>query len=313
MDIFFLIAGLGGLLGAAHYFVDSASSLARRLRVSTMVIGLTVVAFGTSAPEMIVNFLASVEGRSGIVLGNTIGSNILNICLILGVAALIHPLRAGRDTIQIEIPLVLLAATAVLVATQDSLLDRTPDTIGRGDGLLLILFFLVFLGYTLRVARTEEMPELDIRTMSLAKSIGLLLVSLLVLLISGKVIVDAAVSISRGLGISERVISLTVVSLGTSLPELATSVVAARRGHADMAVGNVVGSNIFNGLLIIGGSAVIAPVPLMEGGLGDLLMNLLVSLLLFLFLFTGRGRKIENWEGSGLLLMYAGYIGWLLI
>ncbi|SFF98946.1 cation:H+ antiporter [Pontibacter chinhatensis] len=315
MDFILLLVGFVALIFGANKLVDGASSLAVRLGIPNIVIGLTIVAFGTSAPEMVVNVFASLSGNTDMVLGNVLGSNIFNVLGILGISALIYPLTVKSNTTWLEVPLSLLAAVAVLVLANDAFLDEaSADTISRTDGIVLLLFFSIFLVYniTLAVGGTNE-EETPATQYTVLKSSLYLVLGLAGLIIGGRLIVTSAVNLAQLLGLSERVISLTIVSIGTSLPELATSVVAVRKRNVDIAIGNVVGSNIFNIFFILGVSTVITPLPVHAGSITDISVNILTSLLLFVFIFTGKGRQVVRWEGAVLLLGYVAYLTWLLI
>lgn len=307
VDIILLIIGLVVLIYGANFLVDGGSALAHRLKVSNMVIGLTVVAFGTSTPEFVVNVVSSMDGSSALALGNVLGSNIFNILAILGVTALIVPLGVKKMTTWVEIPLAVLAAVLVLL-----FINGDPaGTITRAEGICLLCFFVIFLVYTLMLAKfgaAGDGEEIEIKNYSVGKSVLFILLGLVGLIGGGRLLVNGAVSIAQSMGISERIIGLTIVSIGTSLPELATSIIAARKKNADMAIGNVVGSNIFNTFLILGASATITPLQVPQGSLLDLIVNIVAAGLLFLFIFTGRGRKISRWEGGILLVIYIVYL-----
>jgi cation:H+ antiporter len=308
--IVILLAGFVSLIYGANTLVDSASSLAKQYNIPNIVIGLTIVAFGTSAPELIVNIFASVQGDSDIALGNVVGSNIFNVLGIAGIAAIIYPLSVKTNTTWIEIPLSLLAASILLVIANDVLIDKgAASAVTRIDGIVLLFFFLIFMVYNLQVARKGgEEGEVEIRDIPKWKSILLILLGFVLLVIGGRAIVYSAVELATMFGIPERIIALTIISIGTSLPELATSAVAAYKKHADIAIGNVVGSNIFNIFFILGISAVINPVPLQPGANMDLLVNLGAGLLLFLFIFTGKKHSVDRWEGVLFVAMYVAYV-----
>ncbi len=316
LNLLLLLAGFIPLVYGANLLVDSASSLAKKLNVPNIVIGLTIVAFGTSAPEMTVNIFASLRGNNDIVLGNIVGSNIFNIMAIAGIAAIIYPLAVKSKTTWIEIPLCLLSALVVLVISSDGFIDGgNLSVIKRTDGIILLLFFLIFIGYNIQFMLScsyeEEAPVK--KEYPIWLSVILIVAGLALLVFGGRIIVVFAVKVAQQMGISERVIALTIVSIGTSLPELATSIIAARKKNVDIAIGNIVGSNIFNAFFILGLSAVIHPVSVQESSYFDLCVNLLASFLLFLFIFTGRGRKIERWEGIIFVIFYIGYIITLLV
>jgi cation:H+ antiporter len=309
-----LIAGFLPLIYGANLLVDSASSLAKKFNIPNIVIGLTIVAFGTSAPELIVNIFSASSGNTGLALGNVLGSNIFNIAAILGISAVIYPLAVKSGTTWIEIPLALLSALLVLILANDVLIDRSAESvISRIDGIVLLLFFVIFLVYNYQMIRkgdfSEEIPVKDIPP---GKAVLLIFAGLILLVAGGRMIVFSAVELATTWGMSERLIGLTIVSIGTSLPELATSVVAARKRNTDIAVGNIVGSNIFNVFLILGTTAVIKPVPFQDAAQTDILLNILLSLMLFVFIFTGKGRRLERWEGIAFMLLYVGYIIFLI-
>ncbi|OFX88819.1 MAG: sodium:proton exchanger [Bacteroidetes bacterium GWF2_33_16] len=310
INILLLIIGFIVLIYGANLLVDSASSLAKRLDVPNIVIGLTIVAFGTSSPELVVNIFAAVDHNSNIAIGNVLGSNIFNVLAILGVSAFIYPLAVKSKTTWIEIPLALLSAMLVLVVANDILIDKdTESVISRIDGLILIAFFIIFLVYNFQLIKTGKYDEeFDTKNYSIKKSILFIIIGLVFLVLGGKSIVYSATEIAKFFGISERVISLTIISIGTSLPELATSIIAARKKNVDIAIGNIVGSNIFNIFFILGTSAIIYPVTVSLSSQFDLIVNILVSLLLFIFIFTGKGRKIDRWEGIVFMVLYFAYV-----
>lgn len=310
------ILGFWPLVKGADWLVDGGSALAARFNIPTLVIGLTIVAFGTSMPELVVNMFAATSGSTDIALGNIIGSNLFNILAILGVSALVKPIVAKSTTTWIEIPLVLVAALAVAILAADVLFNGASvgqEVLSRGDGLILLVFFAVFLGYTLNLALSGDFDEgLTIRDWGRLKSMFFIVAGLVLLVIGGKIIVDSAVQMAKFFGLSERVIGLTVVSIGTSLPELATSVVAARKGNADIALGNIVGSNIFNVLFILGLTAVITPVPVPAASHSDILINIAVTVLLMAFILYPRGRTLSRPEGGIFVGLYVLYTAWLL-
>ena len=314
INLLMLLIGFVALILGADKLVDGASNLAVRLGIPNIVIGLTIVAFGTSAPELVVNVFAAVDNSTEMVLGNILGSNIFNVLCILGVCSVFYPLTVKNNTTWIEIPLSLLAAVAVLIVANDVFLDNAAGNfITRTDGLVLLLFFAIFLVYNITLSRNSP-DELDIETKHYTyfKSILFIILGLAGLVIGGRLIVSSAVSIAQLFGMSERVIGLTIVSIGTSLPELATSVVAVRKKNVDIAIGNVVGSNLFNIFLVLGVSTVISSVPVQAASFIDIGLNLVAGLLLFIFLFTGKGRSLERWEGVVFLVMYITYLVYLI-
>jgi cation:H+ antiporter len=302
-----VVSGLLLLLKGADWLVDGASSLAKRFGVAPIVIGLTIVAFGTSAPELVVNLIAAFQGRAEVAIGNIVGSNIANILLILGLAAAIRPLTLRRDTIWKEIPLAFLAVALVWLMGSDGRLTGNPSVIDRIDGLVLLAFFAIFLYYTVGIAKLDA-PKPDIADRTVGQSSLYAVVGLLALSFGGRFTVDGAVALARGFGLSEGVIGLTLVAVGTSLPELFTSAVAARRGQTDIAVGNVVGSSIFNVFWILGVSAVISPLPFGAENAMDALMAVAVTALLFFSLYVGKRRILERWQGAAFMVLYAAFV-----
>ena len=312
-EVLMVIGGFFVLIYGAHLLVDGSASLAKQLKVPTLITGLTIVAFGTSMPEFMVNLLASFNEKNAVVLGNVIGSNIFNVLVILGIGALIRPLTVKTSTTWIEIPLCFLASLIVLVAASDKFLDGTETSfISRVEGIVLLCLFAIFLGYNINLSlNSESDEELSVKERSTRRSIWTMIIGLFLLIIGGRLIVDGAVSLANAFRIPERIIAITVISIGTSLPELATSLVAVKKGNVDIAIGNVVGSNIFNIFFILGFSMLVTPAPIGPKVEVDLLINILASILLFAFIFTGKGRKLEWWEGIIFLIIYIGYLTWL--
>ena len=311
-----LLAGFIVLIKGADLFVDGAARLARGMDVSPMAVGLTVVAFGTSAPELFVNVSAGISGSTDIALGNVIGSNIANILLILGISALIRPLTVSKGTVWKEIPFSLLAVVMLWILASDVYIDGAlSSTITRSDGLGLLGFFTIFIAYTVSIAApVAGLPEVPPAPADKAAPIALkMTIGFCGLLFGGRWIVDSAVILGELQAIPRAVMGLTVVAVGTSLPELATSVMAARRGDVEIAVGNVVGSNIFNVFFILGVSAVIRPLPFNPAANVDMGVMMAASILLFIFMFTGRVRLMDRWEGALALLIYAFYVAYLLV
>jgi cation:H+ antiporter len=303
------------LIKGAVFLVDGATSVARSLNVSDLVVGLTVVAFGTSTPELFVNIIASIKGNTDIAIGNVLGSNIANIFLILGVSSIIYPLAVTKGTVWKDIPFSLLAPIALLFMANDQLLDRAgASVLTRIDGLIFLCFFTIFIYYTFSIAaRVEGLEEhVPARQYGRLRSLLYIIAGLAGLTIGGKWIVDGAIAFAAKLGMSESVIGLTIVAVGTSLPELATSTVAAYKKNVDIAVGNVVGSNIFNIFFVLGISAIIKPMQFQTKINVDLGVVILSSLMLFFFMFTGKKRSLDRWEGVVFLILYAGYILFLV-
>ena len=310
-----LIIGFVLLYKGADWLVRGASALATRMRVSDLVVGLTIVALGTSAPELFVSIVGQIEGQTEIVIGNIIGSCVINIFVILGIASLMMPLIVKKGTVWREIPFTVLAVLVLGILVNDRLIGNGDTSeLSRLDGLILLAFFVAFLYYVVSIARGREglVGEVKPPAWGLGLSILAIVVGLAALVLGSKWIVDGAVFIARWLGVSENFIGLTIVAFGTSLPELATSVVAAYKKNSEIAVGNIVGSNIFNICLILGIGALIRPIPVAFSTNVDICMALLGSLFLFVFMFTGKRHRLDRWEGILMLVIYAGYLAFLI-
>jgi cation:H+ antiporter len=311
-----LIAGFILLIKGADYLVQGASSIARRWNVSDLVIGLTVVAFGTSTPELFVNIIASVQGNTDIAIGNVLGSNIANVLLILGVSSVIYPLTVTKGTVWKEIPLSLLAAFLLGFLANDALIDKRDfSALTRIDGLVLLSFFVIFMYYSFSIAKKIEGMEEHVPTKvhGLIKSLLLLMLGLTGLTLGGKWIVDGAVRLALNFGMSQALVGLTIVAVGTSLPELATSAMAAYKKNVEIAVGNVVGSNIFNIFFVLGISSTLKPLPFRTRNNLDIGVVILSSILLFAYMFTGRRRSLDRLEGGVFVVLYVGYLAFLII
>ncbi|MFC1822832.1 calcium/sodium antiporter [Thermodesulfobacteriota bacterium] len=310
------ILGFVFLIKGAGFLVDGASSIARRLKVSGLVIGLTVVAFGTSTPELFVNLIASVQGNTEIAIGNVLGSNISNIFLILGISSLIYPLSVTKGTVWKEIPLSLLAAILLGILANDRWIDGTNDSaLTRTDGLVFLSFFIIFLYYSFSIAKNIEGMEEHVpaKQYGMGRSLLFIVLGLVGLSLGGKWIVDGAVHMAKSFGMSESLVGLTIVAVGTSLPELATSAVAAHKKNVEIAVGNVVGSNIFNIFFVLGISSTVKPLSFQIKNNLDIGVVILANLFLFFSMFTGKKRSLDRWEGAVFVLLYAGYITYLVI
>ncbi len=314
MSYLLLTGGLILLIFGSNWLVDGASSLARKFNISDIVIGLTVVAFGTSSPELVVNLIASFNGNTDIAIGNILGSNIFNILVILGITAMFMPVAVMNNTVWKEIPFSILAIVIIAFMANDVLIDGyQKNEISRIDGLVLLGFFAIFMAYTFILAKQSgPLMEVEKVQMSVPKSGLYVIVGLAGLFFGGRFLVMGAVDIARSLGMTESVIGLTVVAAGTSLPELATSITAALKKNSEIAIGNVVGSNIFNIFFILGTSAVIRPLPFSVTSNFDIFTALIAGLLMFLFVFIGKGRKIDRLEGAFFLILYLSYIVYLV-
>jgi cation:H+ antiporter len=316
------ILGFIFLLKGADILIDGSSSIAKKYGISSFFIGLTIVAFGTSTPELIISALASIKGSSGIALGNIIGSNITNTLLILGISAVIAPLVVKRATIKKEIPFSLLAVLAVGILANDFLIEHIlPNGLTRIDGLMLILFFTIFIYYTFGITREREnifqktvgeIKREELKEYSNRVSVIMIIVGLAGLALGGRWIVNSAINFAHIFDISEALIGLTIVAVGTSLPELAASATAAYRGRTDMAVGNVIGSNIFNLLWVLGLSATIKTIGYNAILNIDILILFMITVLLLFLIYMGRKNILGKWEGSILLFLYLGYIIFLI-
>lgn len=313
MSVVILIVGAVLILWGADRLTDGASALARRFRVSELVIGLTVVAFGTSLPEFVISLLSTLRGSADLSIGNVVGSNIFNTLVIVGATACVTPIAVSRGTIRKDVPLAVLSAAVLAVLCLDGVFNETPvDRISRGDGLILLFFFAVFMAYTFSIARNPAggVGEAPAPEASYGRIAFDLLAGAGCLIGGGNLFVDGAVDIALALGVSETVVGLTLVAGGTSLPELATSVVAARKGCSAIAIGNVIGSNLFNVFFVLGLCATLSPMPVSGISMLDFAV-LLVSMLL-LWGFAATKRTVERWEGGALLAVYAVYLFFLL-
>ena len=307
-----LIIGFIILIKGADIFVDGASSVAGNFKVSKMLIGLTIVAFGTSAPEFAVSVKSLLSGSGDMVLGNVIGSNILNILLILGVSSMFHSLKVKDNTVKKELPITLLMTAIFIVLLSDKLFDKGfNNTFTRSDGIVIILFFLVFVYYLIKMARNKIDKSQDEKYMSMKKAILFTILGIAGIIIGSNLVVENASAMARAIGISESMVALTIVALGTSLPELVTSITATRKGEYDIAIGNVVGSNIFNIGMVIG-----APIALF-GGIQQFSINYIdlitmIASAFLLFVFSYNDRKISKFEGSIFLIMFVVYYGYVI-
>ena len=312
LDIILLVIGFVVLIKGADIFVDGASSVAGNFKVSKMLIGLTIVAFGTSAPEFAVSIKSLVSGNGDIVLGNVIGSNILNILLILGCASMFHSLNVTNNTVKKELPITLLITTLFAVVLSDSFFDKSfSNNLTRSDGIIILLFFMVFIYYLISMARRKIDTNQDEEYMPMKKAILFTILGFVSIVLGSNMVVDNASSIASQIGISQKMIALTIIALGTSLPELVTSVTATRKGEYDIAIGNVVGSNIFNIGMVIGVPiTVFGGIPKITFNYIDLIVMLLSAFLLFIFSFND--RKITKVEGTIFLMIFLIYYSYVI-
>lgn len=312
MTIFLSIASLTVgflfLIKGADWLVEGASTLAARLGISPLMIGLTVVAFGTSAPELIVNTIASWQGETELAIANVLGSNLANLLLILGVSAIITPLVVKRQTVKKEIPFSIIAAIIVFIVANDTLINGVgPDTISRIDGLLMLILFFSFMYVSFSGNNSSEV-EIPKNGHSLLKGHSLSLIGLACLFAGGKLVIDSALDISAIFGLSESFVGVTIVAIGTSLPELAASAMAAYRKQNDIAIGNVIGSNIFNALWVLGVSALITPLNFTMDSNILVLIVIAVTALMIFFLKWSRQHQIERWHGITFVMLYIIFI-----
>lgn len=338
MDILLLLVGLGLILGGANFLTDGSAAVAQHFRVPEFIIGLTIVAVGTSMPELVVSVLSAAAGNSDVAIGNVVGSNIFNVFVILGICALIRPLVLTKENIRRDIPFGMAASLVLLAVTSDRLVCAgATDRIGRLDSIVMLALYIGLMWYMIRTTkRQRSMPGAAGGTKTPASEAGaivkngvkqaegtkkpmaLWLAGVMIagglagLIFGGEMFLKSATAIARTLGISESVIAITLVAGGTSLPELASSVVSLLKGKAEMALGNVIGSNIANILLILGISATIHPLTMGGITLTDILVVVLSSLLLFMAAFTFRSKKLDRWEGAIFLAIYIAYI-WYLV
>ena len=304
LDILLIIIGVALVLKGADFLTEGASALARRMHVPEIVIGLTIVAAGTSAPELFVSVVSALNGTPDLAVGNVVGSNTMNCMLIVGCAAMVAPMTISRSTVRKDIPFAVMASILLTCIALDNYL-------GRIDGIILLLGFVVFMAYTLLQAKNGQAePQTEVKQLNPWLSVLFLVIGLAMLVAGSNVFVDSASSVAAALGISEGVIGLTVVAGGTSLPELATSVVAARKGQSAIAIGNVIGSNVFNILLILGMTAVISPLQIEGITTIDMAVMLISVILVWLFSFTR--FTVERWEGASLVIGYLVYLWWLI-
>lgn len=310
------VVGFVLLIKSADILVVGASAIAKHFHISDMVLGLTIVSFGTSMPELVVSVVSAFNGSADLAIGNVLGSNVANILLILGISALLYPLPIRENTMLIEIPFSLTAVLLLGFLANAALFVVTPQLmLSRIDGILLLFFFLLFMAYIYRLALQDlsfletEAPE---QPFSIPKAGVYVLGGVVGLFLGGKWVVDGAVKVATTFGVSESLIGLTIVAVGTSLPELVTSAVAAHRKNTDIAIGNVVGSNIFNILWILGVSALIKPLPFDVLSNTDILMVIFASSLLLLGLAVGKKYTINRWKGMSFILVYIVYIGYLI-
>ncbi len=326
-----IVVGFVALVKGADWLVDGASAIAKRFGISDLVIGLTVVAFGTSMPEFVVNMVSVAEGSTDLAITNIVGSNIINTFVILGLTALVYPIVSQKRSRDFDIPMSIIAGVLVLIFVAVQLpFGEAGKGIGHLGGGVLLAFFCYFLYNTFRNAKegvkelkkegvkelksegVKELKSEGVKELTIQRAIGLIIGGLVGLVVGGELIVKSAVDLATRMGVSEAIIGLTIVALGTSLPELATSVIAAAKHNSDIAIGNVFGSNIFNVFFVLGTSAAIRPLPAYEGIELDACMAAMGSIIVWLAVKTNKARKVQRWAGALLLIVYGAYLAYRL-
>ena len=303
-DVVLIIAGVAMVLYGADRLTEGASALARRMNVSEIIIGLTIVAAGTSAPELFVSLVSALKGTPDMAIGNVVGSNTMNAMLIVGCAAVVAPMSISRNTVRKDIPFAVVASVLLPLLAIDS-------AIGRIDGIILLAGFAAFMYYTLSQAKAgETAPSDETKMQNPWLSVFFVVLGLALLVIGSNIFVDSASRVAYALGLSEAVVGLTIVAGGTSLPELATSVVAARKGQSAIAIGNVIGSNVFNILMILGLTATISPMQIQ--GITQVDLSMMLGSIVMVWLFSRTKYTVERWEGALLAVVYIAYVCWLL-
>ena len=305
VNILLLLVGLGLVVLGADWLVNGASSIARRAGISEFVIGLTIVGFGTSCPELVVSLSGAIEGNSDISVGNVVGSNIFNVLFILGLTAMVLPVGMTVKNRRIDIPITL--GVTILLVILGITGSMSGPVISRWEGVLMLLVFSAYLFYCFKSDSKDEFSETQRATLSITKSIALTLTGLAGLIFGGDLFVDSATALARQIGVSDKFIAVTILAGGTSLPELATSLVAAIKGKEQLALGNILGSNVFNAMLILGLSSVITPLSFASMTIVDIITLVLSAVLLLIWAYTGRKNRIDRREGAAMLLCYVAY------
>lgn len=305
VNILLLLVGLGLVVLGADWLVNGASSIARRAGISEFVIGLTIVGFGTSCPELVVSLSGAIEGNSDISVGNVVGSNIFNVLFILGLTAMVLPVGMTDKNRRIDIPITL--GVTILLIILGITGSMSGPVISRWEGVLMLLVFSVYLFYCFKSDSKDEFSETQRATLSITKSIALTLTGLAGLIFGGDLFVDSATALARQIGVSDKFIAVTILAGGTSLPELATSLVAAIKGKEQLALGNILGSNVFNAMMILGLSSVITPLSFASMTIVDIITLVLSAVLLLIWAYTGRKNRIDRREGAAMLLCYVAY------
>ena len=313
MDILYIIFGLALVLAGAHILTEGSAAIAEKFRISEFVIGLTIVAVGTSMPEFVVSSAAAVQGSSDMAIGNVVGSNIFNVFLILGLCALVSPLPFTKNNIRYDIPFVFIASILFMVVALDTVFGLGDiDRIGRVEGALMFLGYIAVVVWSVRSSKKDEQTVAAEPRMKMWVAVLAVLGGLVALVVGSRLFVDGASAVARALGVSDALIAITLVACGTSLPELASGLVSVAKGQTGMALGNVLGSNLFNILFILGGCSMITPLTLGDIDIIDISMVVLSAVIPFIFAFTFKGRKLDRIEGAAMVLIYIGYVAWLI-
>ena len=313
MDIFYIIFGLALVLVGAHFLTEGSAAVAEKFGVSEFVIGLTIVAVGTSMPEFVVSSAAAVQGSSDMAIGNVVGSNIFNVFLILGLCAVVSPLPFTRNNLRFDIPLVFIASMMMFVAASDALFGwGEVNNIGRIEGAVMFLCYIAMIIWSVLSSKKDKQEVAAKPRMNMWLAVLAILGGLAALVVGSRLFVDGASSVARALGVSDALIAITLVACGTSLPELASSLVSVAKGQTGMALGNVLGSNLFNILFILGGCSMITPLTLGDIDIIDIAMVVSAAVVPFLFAFTLKGRKLDRIEGVAMVVVYVGYVAWLI-
>lgn len=310
LTIFLLILGFVILVKGADFLLDGATSLAKKLSVSDIAIGLTVVAFGTSSPELIVNIIASLKGHPEICFGNIVGSNVFNILVVLGIAGIIYPISVQRNTVRKEIPFLLIGTILVLALANN--FGFPGHALSRIDGLILVLSLLLFFIYVIGISKIPASEEYNIIIYSNLKTVIFIILGTLGLFFGGKLVVHQAIKIATDMGVSDKLIALTIIAFGTSLPEFVTSIIAVTRKRYDLAIGNVIGSNIFNLFMVLGVTSLIRPLEYNLSFNTDMFILILITLVFFVTMFTGKKRKLDRTEAYFFILLYIGYLFFII-
>ena len=313
MDVIYIIIGLALVLVGAHILTEGAAAVAEKFRISEFVIGLTIVAVGTSMPEFVVSSAAAVQGSSDMAIGNVVGSNIFNVFLILGLCAVVSPLPFTRNNIRFDIPLTFLASVMLFVAALDVMFGLGEvNRIGRVEGVVMFLCYIAVVIWSIRSSKQDEQEVAAEPRMKMWSALLAIVGGLAALVIGSRLFVDGASAVARAVGVSDALIAITLVACGTSLPELASSLVSVAKGQKGMALGNVLGSNLFNILFILGGCSMITPLTLGDIDIVDISMVVLSAVIPFIFAFTFKGRQLDRKEGVAMVAIYIGYVVWLI-